>query len=138
MRRKADKYKEPVKCIVFLSSSETEDWDKAKRKEDKQLRYINAYAKKHSLIPMEIVRRGCFGAIETNKILNRLINKMDSGKADAVLVANALSISRGVADAYAKVGKVIEAGHRFITVDEGELHFDLYDPESGEVVNDGN
>ena len=136
MRRKYKKV-EPVKCIVILSSTETDDWDKAKRKEDRQLRYINSYAKKHSLIPMEIVRRGCFGAIETNKILNRVINKLDSGKADAVLVANAMSISRGVADAYAKVGKVIEAGHRFITVDEGELQFRLYNPESGEVVDDG-
>jgi DNA invertase Pin-like site-specific DNA recombinase len=136
MRRKYKKV-EPVKCIVILSSTETDDWDKAKRKEDRQLRYINSYAKKHSLIPMEIVRRGCFGSIETNKILNRVINKMDSGKADAVVVANAMSISRGVADAYAKVGKVIEAGHRLITVDEGELRFRLYNPESGEVVDDG-
>ena len=136
MRRKYKKV-EPVKCIVILSSTETDDWDKAKRKEDRQLRYINSYAKKHSLIPMEIVRRGCFGAIETNKLLNRVINKLDSGKADAVLVANAMSISRGVADAYAKVGKVIEAGHRFITVDEGEVRFRLYNPESGEVVDDG-
>jgi S-adenosylhomocysteine hydrolase len=62
---------------------------------------------------------------------------MQAGGADAVLVANAMSISRGVADAYAKVGKVIEAGHRFITVDEGELRFRLYNPESGEVVDDG-
>ena len=46
MRRKYKKV-EPVKCIVILSSTETDDWDKAKRKEDRQLRYINSYAKKH-------------------------------------------------------------------------------------------
>ena len=137
MRRKSKKVEAPIKCIVFLSSLEMDDWDKAKRKEDRQLKYINTYAKKHSLIAMEIVRRGCFGAMETNRILNDVIRKMDSGKADAILVANALSISKGVADAYSKIGKVIEAGHRFITVDEGELYFRLYDPESGEVVKDG-
>lgn len=135
--RKKKSAKESVKCIIFLSSSENDNWDKAKRKEDKQLRYINTYAKKQSLIPMEIVRRGCFGAMETNRILNDVIKKMDSGKADAILVVNAMSISRGVADAYSKIGKVIESGHRFITVDEGELRFKLYNPETGEVVEDG-
>ena len=125
---------EEIKCIVILSSSENENWDKARYLEDKQLNYINKYAKKHNLVPMKIVRRGCFGFMEMNKILGRVIGTLDTGLADAVLVANALSISSNVPDAYLKVGKVVSSGHRFITVDEGELILNIYNPDSGEVV----
>ena len=44
---------EEIKCIVILSSSENENWDKARYLEDKQLNYINKYAKKHNLVPMK-------------------------------------------------------------------------------------
>lgn len=135
MRR--ERYKDEIKCIVILSSAEMDDWDKARRKEDKQLRYINSYAKKHQLVTMEIVRRGCFGPIETSKLLDSVIKKMKSGKAEAVLVVNALAISNSVADAYLKIGKVNEAGYRFITVDEGELGMKLSIPEDREVMQDG-
>ena len=137
MRRKIPSKKNDIKCIVILSSSEKDDWDKAKKKEDKQLNYINAYAKKNHLIPMEIVRRGCLGPMEMNKILYNVIKKMDSGKAEAILVANALSISNSISDAYLKIGKVSQAGYRFISVDEGELFFKLFDPEIGKVVENG-
>ena len=141
MRRKkkdALKRRPPVKCIVILSSSEDENWDKAKRKEDKQLRYINQYAKAHALVPMEIVRRGCFGAMEMNKIFQKAIAKLNAGKADAILVENALAISTGISDAYLKIGRVVENGHRFFSVDEGELKFDLYNPSADLEVRDEN
>lgn len=125
---------EPIKCIVILSSNENEDWDKARKKENKQLNYINKYAKSHNLICMEIVRRGCFGTYEMNRIFNNNINKLKAGKAEAILVANALSISTDIPDAYLKVGKVNAAGFRFITVDEGELSLKLYCPDTGEVI----
>lgn len=135
MRRES--YKSNIKCIVILSSSETDNWDKARKKEDKQLRYINEFAKKHQLVTMEIVRRGCFGSLQMSRLLDSVIKKMNSGKADAVLVANALAISSSIADAYFKIGKVIEAGHRFITVDEGELGMKLCILEDSEVIQDG-
>ena len=125
---------EPIKCIVILSSNENEDWDKARKKENKQLNYINKYAKSHNLICMEIVRRGCFGPYEMNRMFNNNINKLKAGKAEALLVENALSISTDIPDAYLKVGKVNAAGFRFITVDEGELSLKLYCPDTGEVI----
>lgn len=127
-----------IKCIIILSSNEHDDWDKARRKEDKQLKYIMKYAKSHHLEPMEIVRRGCFGYYEMNRLYSKTIAKLCSGKSEAILVANALSISNGIADAYLKVGKVVEAGFRFFTVDEGELGFKLYSPETGEVIHNEN
>ena len=127
-----------TKCIIILSSSERDNWDKARKKEDKQLSYIKKYAKKHNLEPMEIVRRGCFGQYEMNRIFQNTIAKLKAGKADSILVVNVLSISTGVADAYLKAGKVAEAGFRLITVEDGELTFDLYDPEIGEVIRSEN
>lgn len=122
-----------TRCIVILSSSERENWDKAKKKEDKQLNYINKYARSHNLEPMEIVRRGCFGQYEMNRIFANNIAKLKAGKAEAILVANVLSIADGVADAYLKAGKVAEAGFELITVDDGKLLFDIYDSGKNEV-----
>ena len=73
--RKKKSTKESVKCIIFLSSSENDNWDKAKRKEDKQLRYINTYAKKHSLVPMEMDDIEDFLDRRTNNTVKYVIAK---------------------------------------------------------------
>lgn len=127
-RRKKIRETESIRCIIFLSSDETNDFDMALRKEDKQLRYINEYAKAHNLEPMIIVRRGCFEGHVKNILLNRIIGYMEQGKAEALLVANMYSISAGIADAYFCVGKVKEKGFRVFTVDKGELGMKLYQP----------
>jgi len=129
---------EPVKCIILLSSDEADNWDKAERKENKQLNCINKYAKAHNLIPMYIYRRKCFGYYEMNRIFTNMLKMLDSGRADAVLVANTLSISSGIADAYHKVGRVVENGHRFFSVDEGELKMKIYNPKEKGADSDGN
>lgn len=127
-RRKKMREADPIRCIIFLSSDETNDFDMASRKEDKQFRYINEYAKAHNLEPMGIVRRGCFEGHVKNTLFNRIIGYMEQGKAEALLVANMYSISTGIADAYFCVGKVKEQGFRVFTADEGELGMKLYQP----------
>ena len=119
---------EPIRCIIFLSSDENGDFDIAARKEDKQLRYINDYAKAHNLEPMRIVRRGCFEGHVKNVLFNRIIGYMEQGMAEALLVANMYAISTGIADAYSRVGMVKERGFRVFTVDEGELEMKLCQP----------
>lgn len=115
-------------ALFFLSSDELDNFDVAARKEDKQLRYINEYAKAHNLEPMRIVRRGCFEGHVKNSLVNRIIGYMEQGKAEALLVANMYAISTGIADAYFRVGMVKERGFRVFTVDEGELGMKLYQP----------
>lgn len=127
-RRKKLRELEPIRCIIFLSSDERDSFDIAERKEDKQLKYINEYAKAHNLEPMKIVRRGCFEGQVKNALFNRIIGYMEQGKAEALLVANMYSISTGIADAYFRVGIVKEHGFRVFTVDEGELGMKLYQP----------
>ena len=126
-RRKAKRkiVKEQIPCIVDLSSNEESSFELAEMKENRQLRYINEYADVHGLIPMKIVRRGCFGPAVRNKLFQDCLYLMKQGKVSALLVANMDAISSGLADAYRKVGMVQEQGCRIISVDEGELRLDI-------------
>ena len=126
-RRKAKRkiVKEQIPCIVYLSSNEESSFELAEMKENRQLRYINEYADVHWLIPMKIVRRGCFGPAVRNKLFQDCLYLMKQGKVSALLVANMDAISSGLADAYRKVGMVQEQGCRIISVDEGELRLDI-------------
>ena len=126
-RRKAKRkiVKEQIPGIVYLSSNEESSFELAEMKENRQLRYINEYADVHGLIPMKIVRRGCFGPAVRNKLFQDCLYLMKQGKVSALLVANMDAISSGLADAYRKVGMVQEQGCRIISVDEGELRLDI-------------
>ena len=126
-RRKAKRkiVKEQIPCIVYLSSNEESSFELAEMKENRQLRYINEYADVHGLIPMKIVRRGCFGPAVRNKLFQDCLYLMKQGKVSALLVANMDAISSGLADAYRKVGMVQEQGCRIISVDQGELRLDI-------------
>ena len=121
MRRKDKRriVKEEIPCIVYLSSKEESSFEMAEQKENRQLRYINEYADAHGLIPMKIVRRGCFGPAIRNKLFQDCIHLMCQGK------ANMDAITSGLADAYRKVGMVQEQGFRIISVDEGELRLNM-------------
>ena len=110
---------------MYLSSNEESSFELAEMKENRQLRYINEYADVHGLIPMKIVRRGCFGPAVRNKLFQDCLYLMKQGKVSALLVANMDAISSGLADAYRKVGMVQEQGCRIISVDEGELRLDI-------------
>lgn len=123
MKKKSKK--EQIPCIVYLSSKEDRSFELAEKKEDRQLRYINEYADAHGLIPMKIIRNGCFGPSIRNKLFQDCIHLMRQGKARALLVANMDAISSGIADAYRKVGMVQEQGFRLISVDEGELQLNM-------------
>ena len=113
MQRKTKKriVKEEVPCVVYLSSNEESSFELAERKENSQLRYINDYANAHGLIPMKIVRRGCFGPAIRNKLFQECLYLMKQGKANVLLVANMNAISSGLTDAYKKVG-MVQAVHR--------------------------
>jgi DNA invertase Pin-like site-specific DNA recombinase len=125
--------KEPLRCIVFLSSDEEHDEYAAERKENKQLNRINEFAKRNNLVPMKIVRRGIMGTRIRNEFFYRVIAYMKAGKADAIVAVNLDAISSGVADAYYKIGLVKENGFRLITVDEKEQYLYLYEPPKRET-----
>ena len=98
MRRKIKK----MDCIEYLSVQAP--LEKVNMLEDKQSKYIH-----------EFVKRKEYSIV--GKIVNMIRKKQISG----VVVANMAAISSSVADAYFKVGLVIEAGGIVVTVDEGRL-----------------
>ena len=122
-----------LRCIVILSGNENISEERARKKEDAQKKYIFEYADAHDLIPMAVIRRGVMGQSVMNGMYDRAIRMMCCGRAEAVLLSYMASVSRDTEDAYIKVGKAVGAGFRVITVDEGELRLDLYQPEGSEV-----
>ena len=123
-KKKVSKY--PVRCIGLLSVESQEGTDYVEKKENKQLRYIEEYAKANNLIPMKILRKGMLGVSGKRALLGNAIKLLEKGVAEAILVANMESISYGIADAYMRVGIVKEHGYRVFSVDEGELGLNLY------------
>lgn len=135
MRRKGRKRKpltlKPIKCVVMLSSDEEQDCIVAEKKENKQLRRIMEFADYNNLIVMKIFRRGIFRRRLRDEIFFKAVRYMESGKAEALIVANLDAISDGIADSYFKIGIVREAGFRLFSVDEKEPELELYVPPKG-------
>ena len=103
MRRKIKK----MDCIEYLSVQAP--LEKVNMLEDKQSKYIHEFVKRKEY-SRDVDR-------QWNQIVNMIRKKQISG----VVVANMAAISSSVADAYFKVGLVIEAGGIVVTVDEGRL-----------------
>ena len=117
------KAKKNIRCIVYLAT--VADEDTVDRKEQKQLRYIREYAKAHQLQIVKVFHRSILGQMDTNRHYQNIVKRIQSEEAEAILLANMGMISQSLPDAYGKVGQMLEAGRRVITVDEGELKLNL-------------
>ena len=119
-KRKANKN---IRFIGYLAT--VADEDTVDRKEQKQLRYIREYAKAHQLQIVKVFHRSILGQMDTNRHYQNIVKRIQSEEAEAILLANMGMISQSLPDAYGKVGQMLEAGGRVITVDEGELKLNL-------------
>ena len=117
------KAKKNIRCIVYLAT--VADEDTVDRKEQTQLRYIREYAKAHQLQIVKVFHRSILGQMDTNRHYQNIVKRIQSEEAEAILLANMGMISQSLPDAYGKVGQMLEAGGRVITVDEGELKLNL-------------
>lgn len=111
------------KCMAYISV-QTKFAD-IERREERQLHYIREYAKANRIEIAGVVYRHGLGQYEVNRHFESIVNSIKSKKYDGILIVNMLSVSIGIADAYAKIGKVVEAGGHIITVDEGDLRLSL-------------
>lgn len=111
------------KCMAYISV-QTKFAD-IERREERQLHYIKEYAKANRIEIAGVVYRHGLGQYEVNRHFESMVNSIKSKKYDGILIVNMLSVSIGIADAYAKIGKVVEAGGHIITVDEGDLRLSL-------------
>lgn len=115
MRRKIKK----LDCIEYLSVQAP--LEKVNMLEDKQSRYIHDFAKRSEFHIVGKIRRNGFSQRDVDRQWMQIVNMIRKKQISGVVVANMVAVSSSLADAYYKVGLIIEAGGVVATVDEGRL-----------------
>ena len=104
MRRKIKK----MDCIEYLSVQAP--LEKVNMLEDKQSKYIHEFVKRKEYSIVGKIRRNGFSQRDVDRQWNQIVNMIRKKQISGIVVANMAAISSSVADAYFKVGLVIEAG----------------------------
>ena len=115
MRKKIRK----MDCIEYLSVQAP--LEKVNMLEDKQSRYIHDFAKRSEFHIVGKIRRNGFSQRDVDRQWMQIVNMIRKKQISGVVVANMAALSSTLADAYYKVGLIIEAGGVVATVDEGRL-----------------
>lgn len=115
MRKKIRK----TDCIEYLSVQAP--LEKVNMLEDKQSRYIHDFAKRSEFHIVGKIRRNGFSQRDVDRQWMQIVNMIRKKQISGVVVANMAAVSSSLADAYYKVGLIIEAGGVVATVDEGRL-----------------
>lgn len=113
MRKKIRK----MDCIEYLSVQAP--LEKVNMLEDKQSRYIHDFAKRSEFHIVGKIRRNGFSQRDVDRQWMQIVNMIRKKQISGVVVANMAAVSSSLADAYYKVGLIIEAGGVVATVDEG-------------------
>jgi hypothetical protein len=91
-------------------------------KEKKQYQYIKEYANAHNIHIRKVIRRDVTSNNNVIKHIKKIAKIVETETdIDGVIVANTAAISVSIADAYYKVGLIVEAGGVVVSVDEGRL-----------------
>ena len=115
MRKKIRK----MDCIEYLSVQAP--LEKVNMLEDKQSRYIHDFSKRSEFHIVGKIRRNGFSQRDVDRQWMQIVNMIRKKQISGVVVANMAAVSSSLADAYYKVGLIIEAGGVVATVDEGRL-----------------
>lgn len=115
MRKKNRK----MDCIEYLSVQAP--LEKVNMLEDKQSKYIHDFAKRSEFHIVGKLRRNGFSQRDVDRQWMQIVNMIRKKQISGVVVANMAAVSSSLADAYYKVGLIIEAGGVVATVDEGRL-----------------
>lgn len=115
MRRKNRK----IDFIEYLSVQAP--LEKVSMLEDKQSRYIHDFVRKSNYCIVGKIRRNGFSQRDVDSQWAMIVKMIRKKQIEGVIVANMAAVSRNVADAYYKVGQIVEAGGIVVTVDEGRL-----------------
>lgn len=109
-----------INVIAYLSTDG--NMYSAPVKEKKQFRYIKEYASAHNIRISKVIHRDIAGNMDVVKHFRKMARIVETDiDIDGVIVANTEAISVSIADAYYKVGLIVEVGGTFISVDEGRL-----------------
>ena len=115
MRKKIRK----MECIEYLSVQAP--LEKVNMLENKQSKYIHDFAKRSEFHIVGKIRRNGFSQRDVDRQWMQIVNMIRKKQISGVVVANMAAVSSSLADAYYKVGLIIEAGGVVATVDEGRL-----------------
>lgn len=108
---------EPIDCILYLST-EGDLWH-AEEREEKQRRYVMDYISAHGINVVKTLRRDVVGQAGVDRDFAKMVELIRRKKVQGIVVANMKCISGSLPDAYYKIGMVVEAGGKMITVDDG-------------------
>ena len=114
---------ERICCVIYLST--TGDIFSVDKRELKQLSYIQEYARTHNVKIVKKMRRDILSQADVNRHYDLMVEMIRKGIVDGIILANMMSVSSSVADAYHKVAKVKAAGGHIVTVDGGRLEMNV-------------
>ena len=106
---------------VIEDSGVREEIDRALIRQFDLLPVARKFVKRKEYSIVGKIRRNGFSQRDVDRQWNQIVNMIRKKQISGVVVANMAAISSSVADAYFKVGLVIEAGGIVVTVDEGRL-----------------
>ena len=133
MKKKNNKIVERgLNCVVYLST--TGDLNCAEKREEKQLRYIRDYANSHNINIKKKMHRDVMGQKVVNEHWDKMVDMVERGVVDGIIVINMEAVSSSIPDAFYKIGKVYEAGGVVVTVDEGRLSMPIRTLIDGRMV----
>ena len=72
---------------------------------------------------VKVMRRNVLGQLDVNRHFDRLVQMINEGFADGILIANMQFVSKDVDDACRKIAKVSNVGGAIYSVDDGRLAF---------------
>ena len=119
MRKKIKK----MDCIEYLSVQAP--LEKVDMLENKQSIYIHDFAKRTEFNIVGKMRRQGFSQNDVDRQWMQIVNMVRKKQIRGVVVTNMAAVSSNLADAYFKVGLIIEAGGVVVTVDEGRLDLNI-------------
>lgn len=117
MKKKKKVVLKPIDCILYLST-EGNLWH-AEEREEKQKRYVMEYSKAHNVNVVKTLHRNVVGQAGVDGDFAKIVELIRRKQAEGIIVANMKCISSSLPDAYYKIGMVVRAGGKMITVDDG-------------------
>ena len=129
-RKKKEQLK--IKCVAYLST--VGDLYGTEKSENRQLRYLQDYARAHGIDICRVIRRNGMGQVMVNEHWKYMTELIEKGLVEGVLIVNTEAVSVSVPDAFYKVGQIYEAGGIVLTVDEGKLGMPVRRMKDGRMV----
>ena len=114
------KRKKQERRDLFMYLSTEGDLFHAEEREQKQYRYIMEYAKAHNIHIVKVFHRDVVAQSGVDRHFAHITELVKQGKAEGVIVAAMMCISKDIPDAFMKIGQMKVAGGIVVSVDDGD------------------